>query len=303
MKSLVWITVKKTIRVLGASFGLLLFTLPLFSQANQGTIQGGVFYQTGGAMARATVTVIDVARGAARPLTTDGAGVYVAPNLIPGTYTVRVEAKGFQTLEHANILLEVGQTLKVDLVLQPGAQTQTITVTSEAPAIDTTDVTLGGTIDQQTLGALPMNGRDFKNLMQLRPGVTAIQGGGIDTWSANGSRAEDVGYLIDGLRADEAYTGNSVVNSAMPAGDAATGLPVDAIQEINNQANPKAEVGWKPGAVINVGVKSGTNSLHGTAFAYGRETSFDARNFFDTPPITSKESRSSNSVEALAHAS
>src|ERR1700736_6492021 len=93
MEFLGWIAVQKAFRVVGASFGLLLFALPLFSQANQGTIQGGVFDQTGGAIAGATVTIIDVARGVSRPLTTDSAGVYVAPNLIPGTYTVRVRPK------------------------------------------------------------------------------------------------------------------------------------------------------------------------------------------------------------------
>ena len=289
IKSVVCLDVERAIRALGAILALLVFSVPVFPQANQGTIQGSVFDQTGGAIAGATVTVIDVARGVSRPLTTDNAGLYVASNLTPGLYTIRGEAKGFQTLERSNVTIEVGQTVRIDLTLQPGAQSQTITVTSEAPAIDTSDATLGGTISQQVLTSLPMNGRDFKNLTQLRPGVTAYQGGGIDTWSANGTRAEDVGYLIDGLKLDEAYTGNSVVNSPMPAGDAATGIPVDAIQEIDNQANPKAEAGWKPGSIVNIGVKAGTNALHGTAFAYGRTTDFDARNFFDNAP-TPKQS-------------
>jgi hypothetical protein len=222
-----------------------------------------------------------------RALTTDGAGAYVAPNLIPGTYTVRGEAKGFQTVEHSNVILEVGQTVRVDLVLQPGAQTQTITVTGEVPTINTTDTTLGGTLSQQTLGELPMNGRNFKNLMVLRPGIVMPPGAGAQFpgVSANGTRNEDLGYLIDGLRADEAYTGGSIVNSPTPLGDGPTSLPVDAIQEMNNQANPKADVGWKPAAIVNVGIKSGTNSVHGTAFAYGRGTAMDARNFFDAAPL------------------
>src|ERR1700722_352835 len=120
-------------RVLIVTLGLLLVSVPLFPQANQGTIQGSVYDQSGGAIAAAIVTVIDVARGVSRPLTSDSAGAYVASNLIPGTYTVRSEAKGFQTLERTNILVEVGQTIRVDLVLQPGAQTQTVTVTSDAP--------------------------------------------------------------------------------------------------------------------------------------------------------------------------
>ena len=101
------------------------------------------------------MTVIDVARGVTRTLTTDSAGQYVANNLTPGTYTVRAEAKGFRTVEHSGVLVEVGQNIRVDLVVQPGEQTQTITVTGEVPAIDTTDATLGGTVSNQRLLRCP----------------------------------------------------------------------------------------------------------------------------------------------------
>ncbi len=112
--------------------------------------------QSGGAIAGATVTVTDVARGISRALTTDGAGQYIANDLTPGTFTVRAEAKGFQALEHSNVLVEVGQTVRVDLVVQPGEQTQTVTVTGEVPAIDTTDAILGGTVSNQSINALPL---------------------------------------------------------------------------------------------------------------------------------------------------
>ena len=94
----------------------------------------------------------------------------MANNLTPGTYTVRAEAKGFRTVEHSGVLVEVGQSVRVDLVLQPGEQTQTVTVTGEVPAIDTTDATLGGTVSNQSINALPLNGRNFERLLQLRPG-------------------------------------------------------------------------------------------------------------------------------------
>ena len=116
-------------RVLGAVCAVCLICLPLLSQTNQGTIQGGVFDQTGGAVAGATVSVVDVARGVTRTLTTDGAGQYIANALTPGTYTVRAEAKGFRAEEHSGVLVEVGQNVRMDLVVQPGEQTQTITVT------------------------------------------------------------------------------------------------------------------------------------------------------------------------------
>ena len=179
---------QKVSQSLAAILGVLLLSLPLASQGNQGTIQGTVFDQSGGAIAGATVTVIDASRGISRALTTDSAGEYVAVNLTPGTYLVRGEAKGFQTLEHSNVAVEVGQNIRVDLTLQPGAQTQTVTVTSEAPAIDTTDSTLGGTVNNQAINALPLNGRNFQRLLGLRPGVVAAIGTGTGSESSNGLR-------------------------------------------------------------------------------------------------------------------
>ena len=185
-------------------------------------------------------------------------------------------------LERSNIAVGVGQTVRIDMVLQPGQQTQTVTVTSEAPTVNTTDVTLGGTISNQAINDLPLNGRDFKSLLTLRPGVSTFQGDtGVDAWAANGTRAEDVGYMVDGLRVDEAYTGNSAINSPITSGDAGTIFPVDGIQEVNTESNPKAEFGWRPGVIINMGLKSGSNTLHGTGFALGQDTPLNARNFFD----------------------
>jgi len=125
-KNSAWENVKKGAQWLGATMAVFLVCLPLFAQTNQSTIQGALLDQTGGAIAGATVTVIDVARGVTRALVTDGAGQYVANNLTPGTYTVRAEAKGFRTVEHSGVLVEVGQSIRVDLVVQPGEQTQTI---------------------------------------------------------------------------------------------------------------------------------------------------------------------------------
>ncbi len=275
---------RKLARTLCPLFVILLASLPAFSQANLGRILGTVTDQTGGAMAGATVTVLDVQRGIKRTLTADDTGEFNAPNLTPGTYTVRAEAKGFKSAERQNILLETGREIRVDLSLQPGEQAQTITVTSEAPMVETTNATLGGTVSNESINELPLNGRNYQNLLTLRPGVTLFPGGGGYTQSANGSRAEDIGYLLDGLRGDEAYTGQSVLNAPIAAGDASTSLPIDAIQEFNTEENPKAEFGWKPGAIVNAGLKSGTNTIHGSAFAFGRETGLDARNYFNSAP-------------------
>src|SRR3984893_13957497 len=278
------IRARKVFRYSSAAILVALICFPLFAQGNLGRILGTITDVSGGSVPGATVTIMDVQRGASRTLTTDQSGQYVAPDLVPGTYTVRAEAKGFRTVEHTGLLLEVGKDIRVDLALQPGEQSQTLTVTGELPMVETTNATLGGTLSNQTINDLPLNGRNYINLLTLRPGVTIFPGGGADTRSANGNRSEDIGYLIDGLRGDEAYTGESVLNAPIPAGDSSTSLPIDAIQEFNTEENPKAEFGWKPGAIVNAGLKSGTNTIHGTAFAFGRTTSLDARNFFDNAP-------------------
>ena len=260
---------------------VLLFSSTSFAQGNQGRITGTITDQSGGAISGAVVTVLDVERGLARTVTTGESGEYNAPDLLPGEYTVRAEAKGFKKIEQQKILLEVGKEIRVDLSLQPGEISQTITITEAPPMVETTNATLGGTLSNQTINDLPLNGRNYINLLTLRPGMTVYPGGGSAARSANGTRPEDIGYLLDGVREDDPYTGSSVLNAVIPAGDSSTSLPIDAIQEFNTEQNPKAEFGWKPGAIVNAGIKSGSNSIHGTAFAFGRDTVLDARNFFN----------------------
>jgi hypothetical protein len=264
-----------------ATTALCLVCLPLFSQTNQGAIQGAVLDQSGGAIAGAAVTVIDVARGTTRALTTDGAGQYVATNLNPGTYTVSAEAKGFRRIEHSGVLVEVGQEIRVDLVVQPGEQTQTVTVTGEVPAINSTDATLGGTVSNQSINALPLNGRNFERLLQLRPGVVAQVGAGTGTATTNGLRGTANMFRLEGIAGIAHTVGSSLLNNAYRGGDTSSLVPIDAIQEFSSEQNPKAEYGWKDGSVVNVGLRSGTNSIHGTAYAFGRDASAtDAANFF-----------------------
>jgi hypothetical protein len=172
---------RQGVPVLGAIVGVLLFSVSLFSQGNFGRILGTITDQTGGVVAGATVTIIDKDRGVARTLTTDDAGEYNAPTLIPGTYIVRVEANGFKRLDRQNIVLEVGKEVRVDLTVQPGEQTQSVTVSEAIPLVETTNATLGGTLENTQINDMPLNGRNYQNLMTLRPGVMVQPGG--SPWS------------------------------------------------------------------------------------------------------------------------
>ncbi len=271
-------------QLLGSIAVVFLCSLPLFAQTDTARILGSVTDQTGAAVAGATVTVTDTQRGVTRTLMTDQAGAYVAPELLPGVYKVRVEAKGFKSVERSSIQLEVAKDALIDAQLQPGEIAETVIVTSEVPLLDTTSSTLGGTLSNETINDLPLNGRNYENLLQLRPGIVRYPGGGFSTTSSNGLRAEDNAYIIEGLFNSEPFSGQNIINGAGIAGDSATILPIDAIQEFNLQGNPPAEYGWKPGTVVNVALKSGTNALHGTAYAFGRSDALDARNYFNDAP-------------------
>ena len=275
------------IRILGMVCLLIAISAPMFSQTTTGRILGTISDSSGAAVPGAAVVVTDTQRGSIRTVVTDDSGNYVATQLPPGVYKVRGEAKGFKTVERVNIVIEVAQDLRVDLTLPAGQVSETVVVTDEVPLVNSTSSTLGGTLSNAQINDLPLNGRNYENLLQLRPGVVRYPGGGFSTTSTNGLRAEDNAYFVEGLFNSEPYSGQAIINGAGIAGDSATILPIDSIQEFNIQQNPPAEYGWKPGSVVNVGLKSGTNGLHGTAFAFGRDGDvFDARNFFNTVPAS-----------------
>jgi hypothetical protein len=282
-----WVTLRKVFQIAGVCFGLLL-CVPAHSQT-LGRISGIVTDVSGGAIAGATVTVTDVGRGIPRTLTTDNTGTFSAPNLIQGTYAVRVVYAGFQAFDRQDIQIGVGADVHVDIKLQPVAQTQTITVTGEAPAITTTNAQIEGTISGKDLSDLPFAGHNYVQLLgllptlQLRPG----SGAGPTQNNSNGLRGEYNVYVLDGVADQMAYFTTSAINGGYSAGgpEQAVLLPTDAIQEFNVIENSKAEFGWRPGAQLNVGIKSGTNAIHGTAFALGRDAALMARNaFFSTKP-------------------
>src|SRR5215831_11250771 len=265
-------------------FVVFVLSLAAVAQSTSGRILGTLTDQTGAAVGGATVTVTDTQRGTARTVSSDETGSFAVPDLQPGTYRIRVELRGFKTVERPNVQIEVASDVRSDFSLQPGQVNEMVTITDEVPLVNTTSATLGGTLSNQEINDLPLSGRNYENLLQLRPGVMRYPGGGFSTTSSNGLRSEDNSYFIEGLFNSEPYSGQAIVNGAGIAGDSATILPIDSIQEFNLQQNPPAEWGWKPGSVVNVGLKSGTNSLHGSGFIFGRDGDLDARNYFNTAP-------------------
>ena len=169
---------RKSISLCAATLVVFLASPSLFAQVNTGRILGTVSDQTGGVIAGAMVTVTNSQTGVARTLTADQAGEYVAPNLNPGTYTVRASSNGFQTFERQNITLGLGQDARVDAQLVPGQVTQTVEVTSAAPMLDTTSAVVSGTVTTETIVDLPLKARNYQDFLALRPGVMQTPGGG-----------------------------------------------------------------------------------------------------------------------------
>ena len=269
--------VPDVVQCLVVTFGLLLFSFPALPQLNLGRIYGAVTDQTAAVVPGATVTVTDVERGVSRTLTTDNAGQYAAPSLTPGTYSIRVEATGFNVSQRQDVVVGVGQDVRIDLALQTGNQTQEIIVTGTPPIINTTSAMISTTIEPKTLEDLPLNGRLYTKLLDYTPGVTGHPGGNTPNYSSNGAGLMTNVWMLDGVDDMNQFAMSGPLFGATTSADELTILPLDSIQEVNISANPRADYGWGQGAVVNVGLKSGTNALHGSAYAYGRYTGWDAK--------------------------
>lgn len=262
---------------------LVLVCLPalLRAQSSQGRISGQVTDSTGGVIANAGVTIENLGTHVKRALETNAVGDYVAPGLEPGFYSITVQATGFSKVVRGRVQIEVANDLKINFELKPGTLSEVIEVKDEAPLTESTNAVLSGVLSNQAINELPLQGRDFQNLLPLHPGVQRDPGGGFHTLTSNGLRPDDNNFIIDGANDNDAYYGETVVNDAGISGTPASTLPLDAIQEFNTQEQPEADFGVKPGVVVNIGIKSGTDKIHGTAYYFHRNSAFDARNYFN----------------------
>jgi Carboxypeptidase regulatory-like domain/TonB dependent receptor len=254
------------------------------AQSSLGRFSGQVTDTSGATVADVTITIENLGTHISRVIHTNEAGEYVAPDLEPGFYSITAEATGFGKAERQRIQLEVANSFRIDFQLKPGAVTQTVEVNDEAPLTETTNAVLNGVLSNKAINELPLQGRDFQNLLPLHPGVQRDPGGGFHTLTSNGNRPDDNNFLIDGATDNDVYYGETVLNDAGISGTPASTLPLDAIQEFNTQEEPQADFGAKPGVVVNIGIKSGTDAIHGSAYYFHRNSAFDARNYYNPTP-------------------
>jgi outer membrane receptor protein involved in Fe transport len=269
---------------------VLFLSVATFAQTFRGGLQGTIIDQTGAAIPRANVSVTNVDTGLKRETTTDPAGNYVFNELPIGRYDVTASGQGFQATTTKSASVAVAVTSRVNITLGAEKSAQTVEVTAEAPLVDTTGNTLGGTVPSRELTNLPINGRDFTKALTLVPGSTADASavsdspGSFGLFSINGNRGRSNNYLLDGTDMNDGYRNLPSINEAGVFGTPATILPLDAVQEMGILSNVEAQYGRNSGGIVNIVTKSGTNTLHGTAFEYFRNNALDARNYFNTKP-------------------
>jgi hypothetical protein len=245
-----------------------------------GEITGQVLDPTKAAISDATVTVTNSANGAVRKAQTDSQGHYALTNLPVGTYSIAVEHEGFQQLKQTGVMLNVATTATLNLTLTIGSVKQEVVVTSEAPIIDKADASTGTVLDNQEVGELPINGRDYARFSLLTPGAI-FRSNYIADLTFDGLHSVHNQFSIDGIdasRVDQPYMANGFERGARLL----TGS-LDTVEEFNVQTSDySAEYGRAAGSYINIATKSGTNDFHGTAYDYFRNNTLDARNFFAT---------------------
>ncbi len=258
-----------------------LFVNPLSAQVATATLSGTVTDATGAVLPGVTVTVKNVDTGASRTAVTDHHGSYYEPNLGLGAWEVRAELSGFQAEIRQGITLTIGRHAVVDFKLKIGDIKEEVTVTGEAPLVDTRSASVGGLVEQQQIQQLPLSGRSYGELTRLIPGVVRgqgsanFQGGFTDNISMRGARVESNKILLDG-------TDIQGVDNKLPGGVNGLTLGVDAVREFKVEVGTfSAEYGRALGGVINVSTKSGTNQFRGNAFEFHRNAGLDAKNFFD----------------------
>src|SRR3984885_10800222 len=167
------------------------------AQTYEGRIIGSITDPTGAGVAGAEVRISKHTTGVARNMSTNSAGDYVAPNLQPGTYSVSAEAVGFNKAENPRVIVEVGREARVDLQLHPGTVDETVEVTGQQTLVDLSDSTLNGVLENKAVNELPLQGRDFQNLLPLHPGVQRTPGGGFQSITSNGNRPDENNFFID----------------------------------------------------------------------------------------------------------
>src|ERR1700742_4116776 len=259
-----------------------IFCSAAIAQVTTGSILGTVRDASGAVVPGATVTVVDTGKGTTIAKQTDTEGNYSVPYLLPGTYNISVEMKGFKRSIQNNVVLDIDQKANVDFALETGGASETVEVTSAPPLIRLDSSELGEVVGKREVQNLPLNGRNFAQLVYLVPGVTPGQAAenlsgsssfnprAASNFNALGSQANANAWVVDGID-DNEWTFNTVM--IQPS--------VESIAEFKVLTGTYSADFGRGAGVVSVSTRSGSNALHGEAFDYLRNSYMDARNYFN----------------------
>lgn len=257
--------------------GFLILPLGAFAQLDTGAITGVVTDTSGAIVPGATVTLTNTDTGFVNTTKSDAAGIYTFSPIRIGSYSITASAASFETTKQENVVVQVQERLSVNLALKPGEVTETVTVTTAPPLLQTQSGSVGQVMTAQTINHVPLNGRNWVYIAQLSTGTdpsNGSRGGGKGDFEANGQRAEQNNFILDGV--------DNNVNVVDFANGASYVVqpPPDALSEFKVQTSDySAEFGHSAGAVVNATIKSGTNEIHGDLWEYFRNTVLDSKNF------------------------
>lgn len=244
----------------------------LLGQTFRGAISGSVADTTGASVPDSEVTILHKGTGLTRTQSTTTTGDFTFPELPTGIYTVTVVKPGFGPFK-TDIEVAVGKVTSLPVTLGLAAQTQTVEVKAAAATLEANEAALNAVVSTRPIQELPLNGRDFRQLLQLTPGFNAGT-------SMNGSRNTQNNYQLDGVDNNDLWGNEVGVNQTQVGGTSAVVLPIDAIDQFNQQAGGSADFGRDAGSMVNIVIKSGTNELHGSAYYFNRNEAFAAHDPF-----------------------
>jgi len=271
-----WDLVKRNILICSVAF---LFAVSCaWGQTGTTSLRGAVTDKTGAAIANAQVTLNNMGQGLKRETTTSNTGEYEFLALPPGTYSMTVELAGFRKFEQKNLQLQVNLPATQNVTLEVGATTETVEVSAQAIALNTTDASLGNAFNETQLKELPLEGRNVPDLLSLQPGVAFPNNRDDDPafdtrkGAVNGARSDQSNVTVDGVQVND--EGGHAFTSVLP-------VTLDSVQEFRvTTSNYNADQGSTSGGQVAMVTKSGTNQLHASAYEYNRNTYTSANDFF-----------------------
>lgn len=269
---------------------LILVGLPAFAQLTTADIVGTVRDSSGAVVTSANVTLLRLETHQSTKVSTDSLGSFAFTSLVPGHYSVRVQATGFKSVTIPDLAVEAGDRARADATLPVGESTQTVEVMAQTPLLQTDNATVSSTITDTAVQDLPLNGRNFVQLVQLVPGANEGPGNGLTSGGRPDDRRPTNGFSVNAF--DDTLNNqiiDGIDNNERVIGTIGVKPSIDAIQEVTVETNNYApEIGRTAGGVVNVITKSGTNAFHGSLYEFFRNDIFDTRSAFATAGVVPK---------------